>query len=53
MWQKHAPPKIAAYYAQALEGFSANDMIHTVHYLLKMLENMEKIDAADGEEEDE
>jgi len=53
VWQKHALPKIHAYYEQALEGFSANDMIHTVHYLLKMLENMERIDAADGEEEDE
>lgn len=51
VWQKQALPKIAAYYEQALEGFSVNDMVHTVHYLLKMLENMERIDAADGEDE--
>ena len=53
VWQRQALPKIHAYYEDALEGFSANDMIHTVHYLLKMLENMERIDAADGEEEEE
>ena len=51
VWQRQALPKIHAYYEQALEGFSVNDMVHTVHYLLKMLENMERIDAADGEEE--
>jgi DNA-binding MarR family transcriptional regulator len=52
VWQRHALPKIHGYYEQALEGFSVNDMLHTVHYLLKMLENMEKIDAADGEDEE-
>ncbi len=52
VWQRHALPKIHAYYEQALAGFSVNDMVHTVHYLLKMLENMEKIDAADGEDEE-
>lgn len=52
VWQRHALPKIHAYYEQALEGFSTNDIVHTVHYLLKMLENMEGIDAADGEEQD-
>jgi DNA-binding MarR family transcriptional regulator len=48
VWQRQALPKIHAYYEQALDGFSTNDMVHTVHYLLKMLENMERIDAADG-----
>ena len=52
VWQRHALPKIHAYDEQALDGFSVNDMVHTVHYLLKMLENMEKIDAADGEDEE-
>jgi DNA-binding MarR family transcriptional regulator len=51
VWQRQALPKIHAYYEQALDGFSTNDMVHTVHYLLKMLENMERIDAADGEED--
>lgn len=48
VWQRHAVPKIHAFYEQALDGFSINDMAHTVHYLLKMLENMQRIDAADG-----
>ena len=51
VWQRQALPKIHAYYEQALDGFSTNDMVHTVHYLLKMLENMERIDGADGEED--
>ena len=44
VWSKHAQPKIQAYYEEALAGFSLNDMTHTLHYLLKMLENMQKID---------
>lgn len=52
VWQKKALPKIHAYYEQALDGLSVNDMVHTVHYLLRILENMEKIDAADGEDEE-
>ena len=44
VWQRKALPKIRAFYEQALDGFSVNDMVHTVHYLLKMLENMQKID---------
>ncbi len=44
VWQRKALPKIHAFYEQALDGFSVNDMVHTVHYLLKMLENMERID---------
>jgi DNA-binding MarR family transcriptional regulator len=44
VWSKHAQPNIRAYYSQALAGFSANDVTHALHYLLKMLENMERID---------
>jgi DNA-binding MarR family transcriptional regulator len=44
VWSKYAQPKIQAYYEEALAGFSLNDMTHTLHYLLKMLENMQKID---------
>lgn len=50
VWQRKAVPKIQDYYEQALEGFSVNDMVHTVHYLLKILENMQKIDTPDEEE---
>jgi DNA-binding MarR family transcriptional regulator len=46
VWQRKAVPKIQHYYEQALEGFSVNDMVHTVHYLLKMLENMQRLDQA-------
>jgi DNA-binding MarR family transcriptional regulator len=44
IWSIHATPKIHAYYAQALDGFSTNDLTHTLHYLLKLLENMKQLD---------
>jgi len=44
LWRSRARPKIRAYYDAALDGFSVNDMAHTLHYLLKMLENMQRID---------
>ena len=52
VWQVQAQPKIRAYYAQVLADFSANDLTHTLHYLLKMLQQMERLDAerALGEE---
>lgn len=51
VWQRQALPKIHAFYEEALDGFSVNDMVHMVHYLLKMLENMQKIDLPESEEE--
>ena len=44
VWQDLALPKIHAYYEQILADFSINDVTHTLHYLLKMLENMRRID---------
>ena len=44
VWLDLAQPKIKAYYEQALQDFSMGDMAHTLHYLLKLLDNMEKID---------
>ncbi len=44
VWQDLAQPKIRAYYEQALDGFSVNDMAHTLHYLLKIVENMQRLD---------
>ena len=44
VWEKEAQPKIRAYYESALADFSTGDLTHTLHYLLKLLENMEKID---------
>lgn len=41
-------PKIHGYYAQVLDGFSVNDVTHSLHYLLKLLENMQRVDDAQG-----
>jgi len=45
VWQALAQPKIRAYYEEILKDFSINDVTHTLHYLLKMLENMQRLDA--------
>lgn len=53
LWQVDAQEKIRAYYAQALDGFSVNDMTHTLHYLLRMLENFKTLEGVrpdDGQE---
>lgn len=44
VWRDQAKPKINAYYEAALQGFSFSDLTHTSHYLLKLLDNMERID---------
>ncbi|MCL1962029.1 MAG: MarR family transcriptional regulator [Desulfovibrionaceae bacterium] len=44
VWLNEAQPKIHGYYEEALADFSLNDIAHTLHYLLKMLENMRRID---------
>jgi DNA-binding MarR family transcriptional regulator len=48
VWLVEAQPKIYRYYEQALDGFSVNDLSHTLHYLLQLLENMQKVDDAPG-----
>lgn len=45
VWKVLARPKIHAYYEQILADFSVNDVTHTLHYLLKILENMQRLDA--------
>ena len=45
VWQVLARPKINAYYDEILADFSINDVTHTLHYLLKILENMQRLDA--------
>ena len=56
VWQDLARPKIRAYYDQVLQDFSVNDTVHTLHYLLKILDNMKRIDDggadANADEED-
>jgi DNA-binding MarR family transcriptional regulator len=44
VWQAQALPKIHAYYEEILGDFSVNDVTHMLHYLLKMLENMQRLD---------
>jgi len=48
VWQVEAQPRIFAYYEDALQGVSVNDTAHTLHYLLQLLENMQRIDRAQG-----
>lgn len=47
VWHEDAQPKIRAYYEAALADFSVGDLTHTLHYLLKLIDNMEHIDQAD------
>lgn len=53
VWEVLARPKILGYYDAVLADFSIGDLTHTLHYLMKMLDNMERVDAAqlgaDGE----
>ena len=44
VWHVLARPKIVAYYQDILGDFSVNDTAHTLHYLLKILENMQRLD---------
>lgn len=55
VWQDLALPKIHGYYDLILADFSVNDVTHTLHYLLKILENMQRLDAErlSAEENDE
>ena len=45
VWRVLAQPKIRAYYQSVLEDFSVDDTAHLLHYLLKILENMKRVDA--------
>lgn len=44
VWEVLAQPKIRTYYQDILGDFSINDITHMLHYLLKMLGNMQRID---------
>lgn len=46
VWLEQAFPKIQDYYDDVLSDFSVNDVTHMLHYLLKMLENMQRLDQA-------
>ena len=56
VWVNEAQPNIRRYYGQVLADFSVGDMAHTLHYLLKLLDNMQRLDgegAASGEDDAE
>jgi len=53
VWHDLALPKIHGYYDAILADFSVNDVTHTLHYLLKILENMQRLDAQRLSAEDE
>ena len=53
VWRDLALPKIHAYYEEILADFSINDAAHMLHYLLKILENMQRLDAASSLDRDE
>jgi DNA-binding MarR family transcriptional regulator len=46
VWHALALPKIRAYYQEVLGDFSFDDATHMLHYLLKMLEKMQRLDEA-------
>jgi DNA-binding MarR family transcriptional regulator len=53
VWQVLALPKIRAYYEEVLSDFSINDTTHALHYLLKILENMKRLDKGQLDDEDQ
>jgi len=53
VWQVLAQPKIRAYYEEILADFSINDTAHALHYLLKILENMKRLDNEQLKDQDE
>ncbi len=46
LWERRALPKIHDYYAAAVDGLSADDLTHALHYVLRILDNFATIDAA-------
>ena len=52
VWREDAPELIRGFYDMALANFSVGDMAHLLHYLLKLLDNMQAIDKASGAGED-
>ncbi len=43
-WQDRALPKIERFYADATDGMSIEDMSHALHYLVRLIENMSRLD---------
>ena len=52
IWREEAQANIQRYYDQALAEFSVGDRTHLLHYLLKLLDNMQTIDRSSGTDDD-
>ena len=52
VWRDEAPALIQNYYEQALADFSVGDTAPLLHYLLKLLDNMQAIDVRSGSAEE-
>lgn len=52
-WQRWSDMQadIAAYYAEAMRDLSNNDMIHMLHYMDKLRQNLRAVDDAQGGED--
>ncbi len=46
LWEQQALPKIHRYYQRATAGLSDDDLTHALHYLLRVLDNMNAIDSS-------
>ena len=53
VWTQDAIPRIHDYYEGALADFSMGDLSHTLHYLLKLLDNMQGLDKEAGRDDTE
>lgn len=53
VWTQDAIPRIHDYYEGALADFSVGDLSHTLHYLLKLLENMQDLDKDTAQDDGE
>ena len=53
VWHFQAQRKIRAYYEQVLADFSINDIAHALHYLLKMLDAMQRLDRGEPGSQDD
>lgn len=50
VWEEAAQPKIKEYYEAATDGMSTTDLAHSLHYLIKLLDNMKDIDTPTDKE---
>ena len=44
LWTTQTLPKIHGYYAAVLDDFSVGDINHALHYMMKLLDNMQRVD---------